>query len=288
MLAFEHWLESLLGDQMDDMLMLRPRMGALEQHLADARAFFQAQLAEAKADLSKRQRDVQAAARQQEQFQSGLAFVRLQLSDLRVKLDSFGTSFVDDCVWSAGRLIDTDAGWAKKLKDCFELAVGAYASRLRWAVRSEVDRLRPQPEIPDFAPGAAGASVELAAARDWFGDMGGALVGLTTAGLGNSAGAVVGGALRSVAGKGFLAVDVRKKTLAVVEQAARRALPALEGEADRYIAQVDGLVATLAETGSPRPEPASFIGARGAEGYYEEMIGWCDAFQAAINQVLSG
>lgn len=169
---------------------------------------------------------------------------QVQPGALSSMLDTLGEGFVADCSNQAKAFMDADPKWSEKpekLGGCFASAIKSYETRVTTAVRSKAKHLAPDLQVPRFS--ATRPGTEISVRKSNAAKVGAVLGGVTVfVGDPGIVGPLIGGAVGGALGKLFGA-DPRQKTLEAVQQTARAAVPNLRKEAEKYVKEVNGLLA---------------------------------------------
>lgn len=287
LLAFEQWLKKLFNTDVGHKVVLLSRLGILENHLVEATGHLRSQLRQTQASMTYLQAEAEKKQLSQSQlFKEKFRGIRLELSQVKHKFDSFGERFVDDCIDHATQVMESDSEPAteEKLKTGVEAALQTYCS----TIESEANAIMTQIEYqsPPFALAELTGQANFSIATDISAMIGMVIGGIVGGVVTRGRGAVLGVLVGTWIGKSVFGVDITKKTLASIDQAARQLLPTLTTEATQYINNVEIELNHFYELNKPNMLPSPrLLALQRTEQSYKRALKWCAEFQDTINQI---
>ena len=278
LVEFEEWLGELWSGEVGAKVMLGSRLAILDSHLSTALEHFRLQLdeSETRLKLLKQQAEKEQLT-QINRFKKELAEQRLRLGKLTPALHKLLVKFIDDCLTSARKLIDSDQDWSKKLASSFEPAVKNYA----WEVNLLVNEAIQQKNIklPTFNPtpliedGLVATGHPLEGIDQWVNNNFGVSVPGVT---------VMGDWLN----KTVFTAEARQKAFTGAEQAARKLAQQLKRDSESYLFRVEKLLDDYETLYRPKPQTsANIIEAQNIVDSYHKLLNWGSAFQKTVQNI---
>lgn len=285
LLKFEQWLEGLLKTPTGQKVAVLSRLGVLESYLWEAQAYFQSQFIQKQVlvkDLEKA--ETEALEKHQTELQKIIDSDRLNISGVKTRLYQFGDSFVKESKENAKQLMNNNSQWQEKLNSCFDSALNLYIQSIYREVESSVTQTKVK--IPAFDLDRSSFLVGVSSVEDRSGRVGrwigGGIGTILQPGGGTIAGAFIG----TLVGKALFGVDIKQKTLDLVEQTAREMVQTMTSQAEKYIDLIEELLVEYAKSKYPYIQPSRILEeTRQLQDYYNYLIIWCKEFQNGINKI---
>lgn len=274
---FRQWLSTCVDGERGARLAALARLGRLERRLEQVGVVVAGELAACRHAMDVARREEAAAlSRERAEMKGRTSQARAALALVRADLSDLLSRFVAECV--AGTLEQhRGTEMASTIPVVYEPARRRFAEAVSTGVQAAIEGLPLPPHRFDLSGWIVRADVP--PVHNPAGEVGARFGDLTARVFGGTAGRDAGASIGGWIDKNVLGVDAEREMAERIERTIRGVLPSLQHEAERYVAQIDSLLAAADAFHDRWTRDAPTVAvAEAAEERCAELLRWSGEF----------